>query len=39
MSAGRDFGDVNYMRLNFGCPRGRVEQAVERIKRAVEKLA
>ena len=36
MSPGRDFGDVNYMRLNFGCPRQRVEQAVERIRKAVE---
>jgi len=38
MSPGRDFGDVNYMRLNFGCPRQRVEQAVERIRKAVEAL-
>jgi len=39
MSPGRDFGDVNYMRLNFGCPRHRVEQAVERIRVAVESIA
>jgi cystathionine beta-lyase len=39
MSPGRDFGDNNYMRLNFGCPRSRVEQAVERIRKAVENLA
>ncbi len=38
MSPGRDFGDNNFMRLNFGCPRSRVEQAVERIRRAVEAL-
>ena len=38
MSPGRDFGDPNYMRLNFGCPRRRVEQAVERIRKAVEAL-
>ncbi|MCP4472083.1 MAG: putative C-S lyase [Gammaproteobacteria bacterium] len=36
MSPGRDFGDSNYMRLNFGCPRSRVEDAVERIRKAVE---
>ncbi len=39
MSPGRDFGDNHYMRLNFGCPRRRVEQAVERIRKAVETLA
>ncbi|MGD8349123.1 MAG: PatB family C-S lyase [Gammaproteobacteria bacterium] len=36
MSPGRDFGDAGFMRLNFGCPRSRVEQAVERIRSAVE---
>ncbi len=38
MSPGRDFGDPTHMRLNFGCPRSRVEQAVERICKAVEAL-
>jgi len=38
MSPGRDFGDPTHMRLNFGCPRQRVEQAVERIRKAVEAL-
>ncbi len=38
MSPGRDFGDNNYMRLNFGCPRSRLETAVERIRKAVESL-
>ena len=38
MSPGRDFGDNKFMRLNFGCPRSRVEQAVERIRIAVETL-
>jgi len=38
MSPGRDFGDNDYMRLNFGCPRSRLEQAVERIQKAVETL-
>jgi len=38
MSPGREFGDPTHMRLNFGCPRRRVEQAVERIRKAVEAL-
>ncbi len=38
MSPGRDFGDTNYMRLNFGCPRSRVELAVQRIRKAIEEL-
>ncbi|UCH39581.1 MAG: PatB family C-S lyase [Gammaproteobacteria bacterium] len=38
MSPGRDFGDNDYMRLNFGCPRSRVEQAVARMRKAVETL-
>ena len=38
MSPGREFGDPDFMRLNFGCPRSRVEQAVERIRKAVEGL-
>ena len=38
MSAGRDFGDVDYMRLNFGCPRSRLEQAVARMQEAVDRL-
>ncbi|HEY5739910.1 MAG TPA: aminotransferase class I/II-fold pyridoxal phosphate-dependent enzyme, partial [Gammaproteobacteria bacterium] len=38
MSPGFEFGDANFMRLNFGCPRSRVEQAVERIRAAVEAL-
>jgi len=35
MSPGRDFGDGNYMRLNFGCPRSTLEEAVHRIKTAL----
>jgi cystathionine beta-lyase len=38
MSPGRDFGDPGFMRLNFGCPKSRVELAVERIRKAVESL-
>lgn len=39
LSPGREFGDTNFMRLNFGCPRSRVEEAVKRIKKAVENLS
>ncbi|NVK42244.1 MAG: putative C-S lyase [Oceanospirillaceae bacterium] len=35
MSPGRDFGDDRYMRLNFGCPRGMLEEAVRRIRSAM----
>ena len=35
MSPGRDFGDSNYMRLNFGCTRSTLEEAVKRIKTAL----
>ncbi|BBB28497.1 MalY/PatB family protein [Neptunomonas japonica] len=35
MSPGRDFGDANYMRLNFGCPRPLLEEAIKRIKSAL----
>ncbi len=38
MSPGIDFGDRNFMRLNFGCPRSTVEEAVRRIRTAVESL-
>ncbi|MFT5548540.1 MAG: cystathionine beta-lyase [Candidatus Azotimanducaceae bacterium] len=35
LSAGIDFGDNNYLRLNFGCPRSLLEEAVKRIRVAV----
>ncbi len=35
MSPGRDFGDGNFMRLNFGCTRSTLEEAVRRIKVAL----
>jgi cystathionine beta-lyase len=35
MSPGRDFGDDRFMRLNFGCPRGLLEEAVRRIRSAM----
>ncbi len=35
LSAGRDFGDDRFMRLNFGCPRSLLEEAVTRIRLAV----
>ena len=39
MSPGVEFGDSGGMRLNFGCPRSRVEEAVERIRKAVQAIA
>ena len=38
LSPGEQFGDKDYVRLNFGCNRATLEQAVERIRRAVESL-
>jgi len=38
LSPGRDFGDRDYMRLNYACPRARVEKAIDRIRLAVTTL-
>ena len=35
MSPGREFGDNGFMRLNFGCSRAMLEEAVSRIRKAV----
>ena len=35
MSPGREFGDNGFMRLNFGCSRAILEEAVSRIRKAV----
>ncbi len=35
-SPGRDFGDDGFVRINFGCPRALLEEAVRRLRRAVE---
>jgi cystathionine beta-lyase len=37
MSPGRDFGNDRFMRLNFGCQRSRLEEAVARIERVFTK--
>lgn len=37
MSPGRDFGDNEFMRLNFGCSRATLEAAVSRIRNAVNR--
>ena len=39
MSPGHEFGDSNFMRLNFACPRSRVEAAIRRIRKAVEAIS
>jgi len=33
LSPGADFGDSDYLRLNFGCPRATLEKALERMRR------
>ncbi len=38
LSPGSDFGDADFMRLNFACPRSRVEEAVKRFRAAVDGL-
>jgi cystathionine beta-lyase len=35
LSAGQEFGDNGFMRLNFGCPRSLLEEAITRIRLAV----
>lgn len=35
LSDGALFGDTNFLRLNFGCPRSVLEQALERIRKAL----
>mgnify|MGYP000029126141 CR=1 FL=1 len=35
LSDGAPFGDANYLRLNFGCPRSMLEKAVDRMADAV----
>lgn len=37
-SAGRDFGDDNFVRFNFGCPRDLIVEAVRRMEKAVRTL-
>jgi cystathionine beta-lyase len=36
LSPGRDFNDSNFLRLNFGCPKSVLEEAVKRIKKALD---
>lgn len=37
ISDGKDFGNPNYIRLNFGCPKSRLETAIKRIEDALRK--
>ncbi len=39
LSNGVDFGGSGFLRFNFGCPRSLLEQGLERLARAAEKLA
>lgn len=36
LSPGKDFGNDQYMRLNFGCPRALLTKAIQRIKQACQ---
>ncbi|MCB5161592.1 MalY/PatB family protein [Marinomonas algarum] len=36
VSNGADFGDANFVRLNFGCPKSVLLEAIERIEAALE---
>ena len=38
LSPGAQFGDKNYLRLNFGCSRSTLEEGISRIKKAVASL-
>ena len=37
-SPGRDFGDDRFVRLNFGCPRDLIYEAIKRLEKAVQTL-
>lgn len=36
MSDGKDFGNAHFLRLNFGCPRSVLEEAIQRIENALK---
>ncbi len=36
---GKAYGDENYLRMNLGCPRGKLMEGFERMRRAMEKLS
>lgn len=36
---GKAYGDENYLRMNLGCPREKLMEGLERMKRALEKLS
>ncbi len=38
MNSGAEFGDVQFTRLNFGCPRAQLKEALDRIEEAVTEL-
>lgn len=38
LSNGREFGAPNFVRLNFGCPRSIMNQALDRMEEAVKKI-
>ncbi len=36
---GKAYGDENYLRMNLGCPRGKLMEGLERMERALDKLS
>ncbi len=38
ISAGKHYGNDNFIRLNFACPKSRLEEAVKRLQKAVTKI-
>ncbi|MDB4837687.1 PatB family C-S lyase [Marinomonas sp.] len=38
MSCGSEFGNPNFLRLNFGCPKSTLEDAITRIEKAIQSL-
>jgi len=38
LSDGAEFGATGFVRLNFACPRQRLNEALQRMKKAIQKL-
>jgi len=38
LSGGADFGWPGYVRINFGCPTELLQQALDRMKKAIQNL-
>jgi cystathionine beta-lyase len=38
LSDGEPFGDKNFVRLNFGCPKSQLKEALKRMQKAMDSL-